>query len=400
MVSGKILILLFLLLVVARAEVLVLSSERNEGSFGVARLKEGFCFVGREDTPEEGYDLLLGVCDRKCRVFRVGTGGEDYSYSVVGLGDRCLAGIVTTAFGGMDMGLVEFGQKGVKGVRLLGGEGGDMLWYLRKVKDGFLAVGGVREKEWDILVIKLDESLSPVWVRRLGTEGDEYAYGVVEWRGEYYVVGRSNFRGNWDAFVIVLSREGKLKRANLFGSERKDYLRYVGIFGGEPLAVGRSEAKGDSDVLIFSPRSGLYKLYDGGEEDYGRVFEERDGGLVLMGDTYREGVSDGMVIFLDRALKVERALSVGGDDVESIRYLSDGLLAGYTYSFTLDNDVMVGELGESCRSFVRRKEFKERKAHLKIHPYPVKVRRYELKPVSYKFRVEEVSLKVIKPCQE
>ncbi|WP_457601055.1 hypothetical protein [Hydrogenivirga sp.] len=393
-------LLLLIVVSISLSQIRVLSTDSNEGAFSVKRLERGFCFVGRRSSDRFGYDALLGVCDGGCKTYTLGSPLDDYSYTVERYGGICLGGITTLARGNMDIALVIFGGSGVESVRYMGGRGEDMLWYMRRVSDGYVLVGGVRESDWDILVVRLSEDLKPLWVRRFGTGAHEYAYGVVEYKDSYYIVGRSKFRGNWDAFILVVSAEGKLLSSELFGSERKDYLRYVGLFRGEPLAVGRSEALGTSDVLLLSPRSGLYRLYDAGEYDYGRVFSAYPGGLVLMGDTYREGVSDGLLIFLDEDLNPEGAYSMGSDDVESVRYLDESLFAGYTYSITLDNDVMLGELPLECRGFVRALKLVERRAPLRFYPYPLKVKEYELIELDLGLRAKKLQLREMSPCQE
>ncbi|MDQ7082085.1 MAG: hypothetical protein Q9N34_03190 [Aquificota bacterium] len=47
----------------------------------------------------------------------------------------------------------------------------------------------------------LDRELNPVASFRIGTPAEEYAYSVVLKGERIYVVGRTNFRGNWDGFV-------------------------------------------------------------------------------------------------------------------------------------------------------------------------------------------------------
>ncbi len=395
--------MVFLLLAVLSlsfAQVRILSTETNEGAFAVRDLGDHLCFVGRRDSGGDGYDALLGVCGSGCRTYLLSSPSDDYSYTVEEHGRLCVAGITSLARGNMDFVLALFGEGGVEEVLSFGGRGNDMLWFMRKVKGGYVLVGGVQNSDWDILVVKLSEELRPLWVKRFGTRSEEYAYGMVEAGGKYYVVGRSRYRGNWDAFILELSPEGRLLSARLFGSDRKDYLRYVGLFRGEPLAVGRSEALGDSDVLLLIPRSGLYRLYDGGEFDYGRVFRERRDGVVLMGDTYYDGASDGLLLFLDGKLNPVESFAIGGEDVESVRYLDGSYFAGYTYSFTLDNDVLLGSITGVCRGLVRKKEFHERKAVLEFYPYPLKERAYSFHSLDLKITVKTLKLKELEPCQE
>ncbi len=393
------LILILILVSLAFPQIKIFSTESNEGAFAIRKLTSNVCFAGRRDEGNNGYDALFGVCSKECRIFVLGSDRDDYSYTVERYGRGCMAGVTTLARGNMDMVLVVFGNDKPETALVLGGNGNDMLWFMRKVKDGYVLVGGVQDKDWDILIIKLGGDLKVLWSKRIGTTAEEYAYGVVEYRNRYYVVGRSNFRGNWDGFFLELTPDAKIVSAKLFGSDSKDYLRYVGIYKNKVLAVGRSEARDTSDVLMVFPESGKYFLYDGGDFDYGRVFTERDNGLLVMGDTYKDGDSDGMALLLDGNFRVIKGFAIGRDGIESIRYLTkEGLFAGYTYSFTLDNDLMIGKFSQECGTFVRPKEFKEVSAKLRFYDYPVKVKNYKLEPLQLSLPIKEINMKTLDPC--
>lgn len=390
-------VLLLLLLSLSFAQVKVLSTERNEGSFAIGSLEDGVCFVGREDRGENNYDALVGVCSDKCKVYSVGSRKDDYSYTVVSFGRACLAGLVTFGRGNMDIALVEFGPNGVRVRSTLGRKADEMLWYMTEVKNGFALVGGVFERNWDILIIRLSRDLKVLWSKRIGTEKDEYAYGVVQKGDKYYVAGRSNFRGNWDGFLLVLSEQGDLLSSSLYGSPKKDYFRYVGLYKGHILAVGRTEERDDSDVLLILPEEGRYYAYDGGDFDYGRVFRETRDGLVLMGDTYKSGDSDGLLLYLNGDFEVKGAYTLGGEGIESVRFLDGSLnFAGYTYSFTLDNDIMIGRLPPKC--LVRRKEVIPVRVKIERFPYPVKEEDYPLESPLLNFKVRKVEIREIDPC--
>ncbi len=379
-------------------QILILSTERNEGTFSIKEFGEGVCFSGREDREGMGYDALIGVCEDGCKVYAIGSKGDDFSYTIERSNYGCIAGLTVMVDSKMSIAIVSLKDSGPKVLLALKGNSGAMLWYVRRSSDGYLLVGGVHDEDWDTLVVKLDKNLKLLWSKRIGTEAEEYAYGVVEFKGRYYIVGRSNARGNWDAFVLELGKDGELFSSKLFGSERKDYLRYVGIYRDRVLAIGRTEALGNSDILLLFPESGEYHVYDGGDFDYGRVFQEIKGGLVLMGDTYNDGDSDGMVLFLDRDMKVLKGYAVGGEGVDSIRYLDGNFFAGYTYSITLDNDMMIGRLTGDCPAFVKKKEFREIHPLLKFYPYKVKSEGYDLVPFNPSLTVREVNLERIDPC--
>ena len=380
-----------------------MGTDANEGAFSVKELGEGFCFAGRRDNGEKGYDALLGFCrGEECRVFTFGGRGDDYSYSVESYGDSCLALVTTFTGGDMDITLVVYGPDGIKRFVSFGGEGRDMGWFLRKVEGGYLVVGGVLRDDWDILVIKFDDSLKPLWHLLLGTGADEYAYSAVEQKSVYYIVGRTDFRGNWDGFVLSVSAEGRPGGGWIVGSEKKDYLRYIGLAGSRLMAVGRTETEGESDILVYYPLEGSYKLLDGGGYDYGRAFVQKGSGLALVGDHSRGGDLQGFVLFTDQGLKPLEAYSVGGEDVESLRFI-DGpglLVAGYTYSFSLDNDLMVGGFTGSCWDLVKPISFVNARGRIESGRFPYLLKDYVIVKKDLELVAQEISMNKRLSCPQ
>ncbi len=373
----------------------VLGTESNEGAFSVKGLGEGFCFVGRKENGARGYDALLGFCgSRGCRVFGAGTVGDDYSYSVETYGDMCLALITSFTGSDSDISLVLYDSEGVKRILSAGGRGDDMGWFLRKVKDGYLVVGGVNLRGWDILVVKYDQHLNLLWSLVLGTERNEYAYSAVESKGVYYIVGRTDFRGNWDGFILTVSRDGLPGGSWLIGSRAKDYLRFIGRVGERLMAVGRTEARGESDILIFSPLTQFYRIIDCGEYDYGRAFYEGGNLIVLGGDLVKGGDNQGFILFLDRRLNLIGGYSIGGEDVESLRMVErGGLIAGYTYSFSMDNDLLIGGFSKKCPSFVKPESFRLVGGRMDMLRIPLSVREYRVERKSLSFSFSEIKLR-------
>ncbi len=390
----------FLSIASAQVSFFLLSSDYNEGAFAVKERDTNLCFAGRKDSKHRDYDALLGICSGKCESFILSSPQEDYSYTVETFKNFCVAGVVTLCDGDMDMLVVVYSKEGIRGKVYLGGKLQDMLWYLKRVDGGYLAVGGVQDGDWDILVLKLDEELKLLWTKRFGTSAQEYAYGAVEWRGRYIVVGRSNYRGNWDGFFLELSSTGELVDSYLFGGNGKDYLRYIGLVEGEPLAVGRTESTGDSDVLLIFPKMGKFVVYDSGSFDYGRAFELTDRGLVLVGDIYRDGSFEGFILFLDKELNPVEGYALGGYDTESLRFIDGKYFVGYSYSFTMDNDVLLGSLEGSCPGFLEKVNFHRKRGSLKFWEYPLSLRQYRLERFGCEFSISRANLRVIKACQE
>ena len=378
-----------------------MGTEGNEGAFSVKELGEGYCFVGRKDNGKKGYDALLGFCrGEDCRVFTFGGKGDDYSYSVESYGDSCLALVTTFAGGDMNISLVVYNDRGIKRFVSYGGSGRDMGWFVRKVEDGYLVVGGVLRDNWDILVIKFDHSLRILWHVLLGTGADEYAYSAVDQDGVYYIVGRTDFRGTWDGFVLSVSAEGRPGGGWIVGSEKKDYLRYIGLAGSRLMAVGRTETAGESDILIYFPLGGSFRLIDSGGYDYGRGFVQKGSQIVFVGDHSRGGDLQGFVLFADERLKPLEGYSVGGEDVESLRFIDGSalLVAGYSYSFSLDNDLMVGRFTERCGDLVKPAGFFTARGRIETRRFPYLPKDYLIVQKDLELVAEEVRLKKRQYC--
>jgi len=291
----------------------------------------------------------------------------------------------------MDISLVVYRSEGVQRVISVGGRGRDMGWFVRRVTGGYLVVGGVDLGDWDILVIKFDESLNLLWSLVLGSAGDEYAYSGVELMGMYYIVGRTNFRGNWDGFVLAVSREGIPGGSWIVGSSAKDYLRFIGFAGGKLIATGRTEARGESDILLYRPLTQSYRIIDIGEYDYGRAIAEKGRGIILGGDLVKEGNYQGFILYMDRDLNPLEGYSVGREDVESLRMVAGGeLIAGYTYSFSIDNDLFVGSFTRKCPSFVKPVAFRIAHARIQTLRFPLKIKEYPITLKEADFNLYEV----------
>ncbi len=351
----KVLSLLILWIGLSFSQLLIFQTPYNDAFFAVAKTQNGFCIAGR--TYREGvYHALLGVEDN---FFILKT--ESYSYTVEAFKDTCLFGAVVVNGNRLDI-LLLWNTGKWRGMRISTGSR-SMLWYMKRVRGGYVLVGGVRDKDWDILVIKLSEELNLVWSLRLDSGAEEYAYGVTELGDKLYVVGRSDKRGNWDAFLLVVdSSIGKLVSASLIGTPKKDYLRFVESVRGEVIAVGRTEFKAgeggfpterDSDVmlLIFSRDGKLknYRVWGGEGYDYGRVIIPAKDSVWILGESSSNsiGQTDGLLMELSNELFLKDTFLIGGEEIESIRHginiPSKGMaFVGYTYSYSMDNDALLG----------------------------------------------------------
>jgi hypothetical protein len=383
------------------AGVFLLGDEGNEGAFGIRALKDGFCFVGRSEVEREGYDAVVGIClGEECHTFLVGTELDDFSYSVEAHGEGCVALITLRAEKDMDTAIALFNGEGIGVLRVYGGEGKDMGWFIKRVTGGYLVAGGVKVVgDWDILVLKLDENFKPLWVRRFGTGADEYAYSVASVGNVYYVVGRTNLRGNWDGFVLILSEDGRPVGSWLIGSERKDYLRFVGTTGRRIIAVGRTEVGGESDLLIFDLLSQEYRVLDGGGFDYGRVFLRSGRNILIGGDTETERWLQGFILEVSPDLEPGDAFEIGGEEVESLRFLSEGgYFAGYTYSYSAQGDMLIGKVKDLCLGPALPFEFKKVGGRINVMRYRLSEREYLLNQRRIPLKVRETAFQRRRIC--
>jgi hypothetical protein len=381
-------------------QVWLLSSPDNEGGFAVKDLGGRVCIAGRRLTEDRLYDALLGyVRDEEAVLFLWGTRGDDMLYSVESYGEGCIFPVVVTERGNLDVAFVSL-EESPKVIGILGSPLDDMVWHLRRTPGGYVAVGGVRGKDWDVWVLFLDENLRVVRSLRIGTPADEYAYSSVLFGDALYVVGRTNFRGNWDSFYLVLDAEGSLRRARVLGGEGKDYLRYVGDAGGRLLAVGRSEVSGDSDLLLVLLEEERGWLYDVGTFDYGRAVVERPFGYLVFGETEVEGNREGLVLVLRRDAEPLRVYLLGGEGAEAVRYADGEFFLGYSYSFSLTGDLILGRIGRGCGGVFRLYRVLVSEAFLDPADFPVEVKPHPLETLSLRYETRRVRYGLRDLCQE
>ncbi len=387
----RIINLLTLLIGTCFSQIILFQGPQNEAFFSVEHTGKKLCISGR--IYRDGYyHALLGIGDSFYYL-----GEESYSYTVETFKGECLFGTVIIDQKGFDIQLL-WKEKNWKAVRLRG-DSRDMLWFIKRVKDGYILTGGVRKEDWDILVIKLSKELKPLWSFKLGNRSEEYAYGVASLKGRLYLVGRTNYRDNWDAFLIILNAEtGEVIVSKLIGTDKKDYLRFIDIIDGGIAAVGRTEFKNredtyptmrDSELLLlkFSPEGRLldYRVWGGEGYDYGRVLIKSDESIFLLGESSSKSVgeTDGLIAELSRNWFLKKICLWGGEGIESIRHAipfnNTFLFVGYTYSFSMDNDALLG-MGMPCRK--AKSSFRRYYPYLEVSTFPITRSPYPIKLIS------------------
>lgn len=114
-------------------------------------------------------------------------------------------------------------------VRTFGGQGVDVFYDVMRTTDGYIAVGSTSSTNSgssDILVIKLDDDLAPVWSRIIGTDGADEGRAVAQNSdGNYVIVGSTSFgdAGGYDAFVGIIGPDGLVLQERTFGTQNWDF---------------------------------------------------------------------------------------------------------------------------------------------------------------------------------
>ena len=66
----------------------------------------------------------------------------------------------------------------------------------------------------------------------------------------------------------------------------------------------------------------------------------------------------------------------------------------------MDNDVLLGRVGDSCASLVREVPFRRREGRLEFYRYPLEERDYAFRLLDLGVEVRSMRLKEMEPCQE
>ena len=122
---------------------------------------------------------------------------------------------------------------------------------------GLAVVGfsrGFGAVEEDVLVLGLDGAGKVQWSTRLGTDGEERAYGVAESQGSLFVVGRSDgFGSGDDGFLARIDGKGSLAWARRSGGSAAREMAAVGHAAAGALVMSGHASKGGAggrDALL------------------------------------------------------------------------------------------------------------------------------------------------------
>jgi uncharacterized protein (TIGR03437 family) len=118
---------------------------------------------------------------------------------------------------------------------------------------------------WDGFVVGFDAGGTSRWYRQIGTDGDDYAYGIAVGAGQVLVAGgtgsslvRGSFSGGEDAFLRLYDVDGNALSTQQFGNGLNDSGRGVVPFPGGFFVGGTKngdalhlEGRGDNDFFVM-----------------------------------------------------------------------------------------------------------------------------------------------------
>ena len=174
----------------------------------------------------------------------------DGGYLVVGSGtsvqngtgfDKDIVAIKTDEFGNI-----------IEGPRYMGGAGDDEGYTFQALKEGGFVIAGYttdnpdnNRKKRDILVVKTDDNLNPIWQKRIGGNQNEEAYQIIENSlGNYVLVGYTSSYGNGgkDIFLVSIDSNGDSLWSKTHGGFSDDIGRNVIETATGYLLIGGTES--------------------------------------------------------------------------------------------------------------------------------------------------------------
>jgi hypothetical protein len=240
-----------------------------------------------------------------------------------------------------------------------GGPENDYGHYMDKTKDGNYIILGhsasYAAQFTDICIMKIDIKGNIIWSKSFGMDKSEYANSIKTTAdGGFIILGETiNFIGsdkNSDIILIKTDSKGDFEWSKIFGGKSTDYGYSVEqtkeggyIIGGETNSFGAGEW---DFYLVKISKEGNFewgKTYGEALSDYGRfAMCTSDGGYIIGGNTvnFKSSEFDFVVAKVDKNGEPLWAKMYGGtatDYLLSMKMLPDDgfVVCGYTNSFDL-----------------------------------------------------------------
>jgi len=226
-------------------------------------------------------------------VYRISVNGDDIAYGVAVSPDGYIYVVGRTDSCGnycFDAYIAKIAPDGnLVWFKTIGGNDYDSIFSATVSPDGYIYVVGYTKSFWqgdyDIFVAKIAPDGNLVWSRTVGTDNDDYGYGIaISPYGSIYVVGSTfNAIGGYDALVATLDMDGNLKWIKAFGGSDYEEAFDVAVSpDGYIYVVGKtySFGAGNSDAFVakISPLGSIewFRTMGGSDYDTGKGITIKD----------------------------------------------------------------------------------------------------------------------------
>ena len=213
-----------------------------------------------------------------------------------------LATITNTETDKTDIGLIItdiYGnQKG--DIDTIDGGGDDIASKLLLTSDGGFIILGTTEdtlnKNQDIFLAKYNSQIEKEWQKNIGTTNNEQGVSIKNAQTGYIIVGNTdkqdavngNPKGEWDIYLVKIDESGNIEWENNFGAEGEDMSSDVITTGQGYLIVGTSNSfdesgQGGKDIIAIKTNS------TGSETDkftYGGIYNDNGNSVIEVSDGY------------------------------------------------------------------------------------------------------------------
>ncbi|MCD4818729.1 MAG: T9SS type A sorting domain-containing protein [Candidatus Cloacimonetes bacterium] len=302
--------------------------EQNDFSImGQQTLDDGFIIAGTTDSYGNGMqDFWLIKTDE--------SGNEEWNQTYGTLENDRAQYVEQTADGGfiltggtgnyesndMDVWLIKTDAYGnLEWEQTFGGAGNEKAYTVHQEDDGSYILAGSTSSfgngNYDMYLIKTDESGNELWYRTFGGAENENAYSMQLLPGEGYILAgytKSFGQGEDDVWLIKVDEQGNEIWNEVYGTQFVDYCYSVAITSnGDYILSGltNSTPNDDYDVLAM-------KVNDTGEE----IWTARIGGSLNDFSFFVEQTDDGGYILTGYT----NSFGNGDNDVYAVKLESDG----------------------------------------------------------------------------
>ncbi len=222
--------------------------------------------------------------------------------------------------------------------RTYGGVGADFGLAVRQTSDsGYIAIGttgSFGDGYGSIYAVRIDKDGDSLWATAYGSGWNAMGYSVeCTPDGGFLIVGATEFLGAYkDVYLIKTNSSGDTLWTRTYGGSGDDKGYSVCLAAdGTYIITGTTDSYGAGNLDVYMVKTTMTgdtvwtKTFGGSNSDYGRmVFQEQDGGYILIGDSYSY-TSGGTDMYI---LKIQGEMTSVDDDIS---ILPEGFELGQNY---------------------------------------------------------------------